>query len=156
MKVILTQDVPRLGQRFTVKEVPDGHALNKLIPKGLAKPATPENLKQANLQKQKAEAKRVANDATFTEALDALSDRTITLEVEANEQGHLFKAVSADDIVMAVKEEGIILSQNQLVIEKPIKELGEHTVTVSSGGQSGTIELEVLKVEKSQREQSDN
>ena len=153
MKVILIQDVPRLGQRFAVKEVPDGHALNKLIPQGLVKPATPENLKQAEAQKQKAEAKRVASDAAFTEALDALKDRTITLEVEANEQGHLFKAVSADDIVAVAEEEGITLSQNQLLIEKPIKELGEHTVTVSSGKQSGTLELEVVKTEKSQREQ---
>ncbi len=152
MKVILLQDVSRIGQRFAIKEVPDGHALNKLIPQGLAKLATPENLKRAKLEQSKAEAKRVAGDVVFAEALDVLGDCTITLEVEANQQGHLFKAVSADDIVTAVKEEGVTLSQNQVLIEKPIKELGEHTVTIRSGKQSGSIELEVVGAIRSKRD----
>ena len=144
MKVILLQDVPRVGQRFAVKEVPDGHALNKLIPKGLAEPATPENLKRAKARVTKAEVERVAIDAAFVEALDALSNRTLTLEVEANRQGHLFKAINADDVVAAAKEEGIILNPSQIVIENPIKEVGEHIIAARSGEQGGTIELEIV------------
>ena len=144
MKVILLQDVPQVGQRFDVKEVPDGHALNRLIPKGLAEPATPENLKRVKVMVSKAEVEQVAAKESFTEAIDVLSDRTLNLMVKANEKGHLFKAIKVEDIVAAAKEEGVVLSPGQIIIEEPIKEVGEHTVTLKSGKQTGTAKLDIV------------
>ena len=123
--------------------MPDGHALNRLIPKGLAEPATPENLKRVKVMVSKAEVEQVAAKESFTEAIDVLSDRTLNLMVKANEKGHLFKAIKVEDIVAAAKEEGVVLSPNQIVIEKPIKEVGEHTVTLKSGKQKGTAKLDI-------------
>ena len=144
MKVILLQDVPQVGQRFDVKEVPDGYALNRLIPKGLAEPATPENLKRVKVMVSKAEVEQVAAKESFTEAIDVLSDRTLNLMVKANEKGHLFKAIKVEDIVAAAKEEGVVLSPGQIIIEEPIKEVGEHTVTLKSGKQTGTAKLDIV------------
>ena len=144
MEVILLQDVPKIGKRFDVKEVPDGHALNKLIPEGLAEPAKPENLKRIKVIISKAEVDGVAAESAFAEAIDVLSDRTLTLEVGANDKGHLFEAIKAEAIVAAAKEEGVSLSPDKLIIEKPIKEVGSHTIVVKSGDQSGTIDLEVV------------
>ena len=144
MKVILLQDVPKFGQRFAVKEVPNGYALNSLIPQGLAELATPENLKRIKIMMAKAEVEKVASESAFAEAIDVLGDRTLTIEVEANEQGHLFKAIKADDVVSAAAEEGVTLLPSQIVIKNPIKELGGYTVTAKSGQYSGTIELDIV------------
>ena len=92
----------------------------------------------------KAEVEKVASESAFAEAIDVLGDRTLTIEVEANEQGHLFKAIKADDVVSAAAEEGVTLLPNQIVIKNPIKELGGYTVTAKSGQYSGTIELDIV------------
>jgi len=144
MKVILLQDVPQVGQRFDVKEVSDGHALNRLIPRGLAELATPEKLKRVKIMISKAEVEQVAANESFTEAVDVLSDRTLNIAVKVNEQGHLFKAIRVEEIVAAAKEEGVVLKPNQIIIEEPIKEVGEHTVTLKSGKQGGIAKLDIV------------
>ena len=65
MKVILLQDVAKIGRRFDIVEVPSGYGMNKLIPQGMAKPATPENVKAINAQSAKTEADRAAGDAAL-------------------------------------------------------------------------------------------
>ena len=92
----------------------------------------------------KVEVEKIAAESSFAEAVDVLSDRTITIEVEANEQGHLFKAIKANDIVVAVAEEGITLLPRQIIMEKPLKEVGSHTLNIKSGKHSGAIELNVV------------
>lgn len=144
MKVILLQDVAKIGRRSEVVSVPDGYALNKLIPQKMAEPATPENLKKVQAQAEKIEANRVAADAAFEEALEALSERTITLEMEANENGHLFKAISADDIVNALQDEGVQVTKQQVLLPRQIKEVGSHDVKLASGEKEGSFELEVV------------
>ena len=92
MKVILLQDVAKLGRKFTTIEVPDGHALNKLIPQGLAQQATPENVKRLSTQMEKVSSGEDALNSLFDDAVTKLSDSTIMVPVELNEQGHMFQA----------------------------------------------------------------
>lgn len=144
MKVILLQDVAKIGRRFEVVEVPDGHALNMLIPKKMAQPATTENVKRVRARAEKIESERVAQDAAFDEAVESLEGKTVTLEVQANENGHLFKAVSANEIMAALADEKVNVTSDQVVTKGPIKEIGTHTVMLASGTKRGEFELEVV------------
>jgi len=134
MKVILLQDVAKIGRRFDIVEVPSGYGMNKLIPQGMAKPATPENVKAINAQSAKTEADRTAGDEAFSEIIAAIKDNALEITVEANEEGRMFQALKVDAVIDAVKTAtGKDASPSQIVIKTPIKEVGEHTVEFVSG-----------------------
>ena len=143
MKVILTQDVARIGKRFEITDVPDGHALNLLIPKGMAMPATPANRKQIEAQQQQVAADSAARADTFAAAAAALEGATLSVAVEANEQGGLFQALKPSDVVTAAAAVGAKLMPDQVQFAEPIKEVGTHTVTLSNGNETSTIEVTV-------------
>ena len=144
MKVILLQDVANIGKRFDVAEVPDGHAMNKLIPQGMAQVATPENLKRVEARAAKATADQASDDAQFEAALAALKDQTLTITVEANDQGGLFEALKAEAIVAAAAEVGATLATEQVVLDEPVKEIGDQSVTVRAGERTGSVALNVV------------
>lgn len=146
MKVILLQDVAKIGRRHEVAEVPDGYALNMLIPKGMAEPATPENLKRQKARSQVVSAAVAASDSDFAVALEKLAGVTLTVAAEVNEQGHLFEALKPGAIVTSAAEHGAVLNEAQVVLPDPIKEAGTHTITLTHGQQSGVITINVEKV----------
>ncbi len=145
MKVILLQDVAKIGKRYSIVDVPDGYALNQLVPKKLAEPATPINLKRIEKMKSDNAANADAVKRQYEANVEVLADVKVTVEAEVNEQGHLFKAISAEDIVAAAKAVGISFDVKQVVINKPIKESGEHTVVLSHGGRSNPFVVVVVK-----------
>lgn len=145
MKVILLQDVAKIGRRFDVVEVPSGYGMNKLIPQGMAKPATPENMKAINAQSAKTEADRAASDELFGAIVTSLKEVTLEIAVEANEEGRMFQALKVDTIVVAVKEATQHdVSESQVVIKTPIKEIGEHTIELTSGDISQSVTVNVV------------
>lgn len=145
MKVILTKDVARLGRKSDVKEVPSGHAINFLIPRNMAIPATPENLKRVTeVAKRNGEQKQQDLDG-FKEALSKLSERTVVYTTEANEKGSLFKGINSDDIAKCLANEGFQIHKNHIALEHPIKELGMHEVPLRYGEVHGVCHLEVTK-----------
>ncbi|MEM9336790.1 MAG: 50S ribosomal protein L9 [Patescibacteria group bacterium] len=143
MKVILLQDVAKVGRRFDVATVPDGHALNKLIPQGIAKPATPENLKQVEARKEKMSSEAAEQDALFAAALEAVDGKEVSLALEANENGHLYEAVKEEAIMAALKEQGATVTAAQIHIKSPIKEVGTHEIELHSGESRGSVSLVV-------------
>jgi large subunit ribosomal protein L9 len=145
MKVILIKDVARVGRRSEVKEVPSGHALNFLIPRKLAIPATPENMKRLNEEQRKQETKKGDSEKSFKEALDALEGVTVSYRVEANEQGHLFKGVNANDIAKHLEGEGFGIAPEDIHLEHPIKSVGVHQVPLTRGKEKGLCTLEIVK-----------
>lgn len=145
MKVILLKDVARLGRKLEVKEVPDGHALNFLIPRGLAERATSAAVTRLEKQAAHAAADRAEADAQFAAMLKKLAEETITLAAEANEQGHLFRGLHADDIVKALAAKGFVVREDQVLIEAPLKELGEHTVKLSAGDSEGICVVTITR-----------
>ncbi|MBX2866895.1 50S ribosomal protein L9 [Candidatus Kaiserbacteria bacterium] len=145
MKVILLQDVARIGRQFEIKEVPDGHALNFLIPKKLAEPATPANVKRVEARTGKKNAEAEASQEAFLETLSKLKDAMVTITASANDEGKLFKGLKADDIATAVSEQVGQLHASQVELTEPIKEVGEHTVAITAGGEKGTFSLKVEK-----------
>ncbi len=145
MKVILLQDVAKVGRRFDIVEVPSGYGLNKLIPQGMAKQASPENVKAINAQSAKTEADRAASDNVFQEALAAIKETTLEIAAEANEEGRMFQALKVDAILEAVKTAtGKEVLESQIVIKSPIKEVGEHAIELVSGDTQSSVKVSVV------------
>lgn len=145
MKVILLQDVAKIGKRSDIVEVPDGYAMNQLIPKKMAEAATIQNKKRIEKLHAEVSASKEADQGRFEAAKSALTATTLQIKAEANEQGHLFKAVSEKDIAAAAQEAGIDIEESMLVVGTPIKELGEHTVDLMRGDAKAHITIEVVK-----------
>jgi large subunit ribosomal protein L9 len=145
MKVILQKDVAKIGRRFDIVDVPPGYAQNQLIPKGMAEPATPANLKKIQKINQATANHNAEEVAKFEKAAAALKETVIKVPADVNELGHAFKAVSEDDVVQAANESGIALELSMINIGAPIKELGEHQVELHSGDTKITFTIEVIK-----------
>ncbi len=141
MKVVLLKDVKNMGVAGTVHEVSDGHALNLLIPRKLAVLATPGAMKRAEAVSAEADKKRETAKKLVEERIAALAEERIVIRKKANEQGHLYDAVDAEDIAEAAQ-----LPADAITLEKPFKEVGEHDVPVSFGEDFGTIRI-VIEVE---------
>lgn len=144
MQVILTQDVAKLGRRYDLVEVPNGRALNMLIPKGLAMAATPENKKRLATQTDKVSAERGAAAEAFAAAAAKLDGNTVTVTATANPKGHLFEALKEEAIVAALAAEGVVVTPNQVIIAEPIKEVGEVEVQLSDGASNISLQLNVV------------
>ena len=130
MKVILLDDVTKVGRRGEVRDVSDGYARNFLIPKKLALSATAGNLKNLeHIQKQQeAKADRVKADA---EALRAQIEALVYEERrQASEEGKLFGSVTAQDVADFLASRGITMDRKRLTLDEPIKALGEFSVSM--------------------------
>jgi large subunit ribosomal protein L9 len=143
MKIILLQDVAKIGRRYEVVTVPDGYALNQLIPKKMAEPATPANLKRVEKMNKDKVAGAEADSEAFKTAVATIEATPITITVEANEQGHLFKAVSADEVVTAAQAVGAVVTADMVSFAAPIKEVGTHDVSLAKGDDAATISVTV-------------
>lgn len=148
MKVILLQDVAKIGRRYSIVEVNDGYALNQLVPKKLAEPATPANLARVEKMRSVNVASADAVKKQYEVSIEALANTSIVIEADVNDKGHLFKAVSADEIVAAAKAAGIIIESRHIVLKKPIKESGEHTLVLSHAGVSNSFTVNIVKKNK--------
>lgn len=130
MKVILLRDVAKIGKRFEIVDVPDGYALNKLIPAKDAEAATPINIKRINQNKERLLTNKNELLKIVQEAVDKIISEPLTIAMEANEQGHLFQAVHAKDIVESAKKRDLKLSEDFVIINEPIKTVGDHQVKI--------------------------
>ncbi len=139
MKVVLLKDVKGTGKAHMAVEVKDGHALNLLIPRGLAIPATPSGLKQAELRMKQAEQERAIEAKLIEQRLAALAEEKITFVKKANEKGHLYDAVDAKEIAAKAN-----VPADAIRIEKPFKELGTFEVPVSFSDQFGKFSIEIV------------
>ncbi|NMC32388.1 MAG: 50S ribosomal protein L9 [Veillonellaceae bacterium] len=131
MKVVLLEEVKKLGKKGDVLEVAEGYARNFLLPKKLAAPATADTLNQ--LQQQKAAAadrqKRQLEEARLLAA--QLAKIEVKVAAKAGEGGKLFGAVTTKDIADAAKaQHGIELDRRKMEIPEPIKNMGPTTVVL--------------------------
>jgi large subunit ribosomal protein L9 len=144
MKVILLRDVARLGKRFAVVDVPDGFALNKLIPQGLAQPATGENLKRVQARAKEVELHAAHDSEALTSSLKALADTPLQLRATANAEGGLFKAIKAADISEAARALGYHLPVGVIMVTEPLKSVGQHTIDIKAGDTHGHITITIM------------
>jgi len=145
MKVLLIKDVKSLGNAGEVKEVKPGYGQNFLIKKGFAKPATPEIIAEHEAElKRKAEeeAAEIARLKALAEKLDKLE---IIITKKVGDNGHLFGAVTKDEIAHALKDEhDIEIDKKHITDKTAIKTIGEHDVDLKLGhGIHATLHVDV-------------
>lgn len=148
MKIILLKDVAKLGKKNDVKEVSSGHALNFLIPRGEAIAATKQSLKQVDLRKNKEEGERMVENELLAKNIEDLNKTTLTVKGKANDKGHLFAGLHQKELAAELlKQTRLQISPEAIQLEHPIKEVGEHTISVKAGGKSASFKLviEALK-----------
>jgi len=130
MQVILREDVKSLGQMGVVVNVKEGYARNFLIPKGLAVEANVKNVKELEHEKRKIQ-ERAKKLRTGAEGLAArISETTLTIKAKAGEEEKLFGSVTAMDIAEALKTAGLDVDKKKIVLDEPIRRLGNYTVSV--------------------------
>lgn len=131
MKVILQQEVKKLGKKGDIIEVSEGYARNYLLPQKLAVMATANNVNNANLQKVAEERKK---ERAFDEAkllAAQMAKITISIPVKMGEGGRLFGSVTAKDIADAVgKEHKLELDKRKIELKDALKSLGTFTVPI--------------------------
>lgn len=144
MKVILLQDVAKIGRKHEIVNVPDGYGQNQLIPKGWAKPATKDNLKQIEQLQAEKGVKQGAAAERFLTAKKFLSETVLVLKDHKHDKGHLFAAVKPDEIVAAALAEGLVLDKGMIRITNTIKTTGEHEIELVQGEHSATFKISVV------------
>lgn len=130
MQVILREDVEKLGKIGDLVKVADGYARNFLVPGKKAIEATPKNLNAMN------HAKKMVSDRLRKLKKEAAADAdrikslSVTIKAKVGEEGKLFGSVTSMDIVEAMKAQGVVIDKRKLVLDEPIKRLGDFTITV--------------------------
>lgn len=138
MKVLLVNDVKSLGKKGDVVEVKNGYGLNFLLPEGLAVLATPAAIKGKEQLMKKFAAEESAQAEADLKSKEALTDKNITLAVQATD-GKLFGSVNKKEIREAVAGLGVNITDENIALDKPIKEVGEHSVVLTFGKQKVTL-----------------
>lgn len=130
MKVLLLQDVYKLGRAGDVKKVADGYGRNYLLPQGLAVLATPGALKQVEQIRTQAAATRTALNQELSGVAEQLSEVVLTFPAKAGETGKLYGSITTQMIADALQEKmGVEIDRRQLDTQ-PLRNLGEHKVNV--------------------------
>lgn len=133
MKLILKETVERVGKMGDIVNVADGYARNYLLPKGLGLLTTPRNVKELEHLKRVVEDKIKKEKRQVEDAAQKISAITLTIPVQVGEEGKLFGSVTARDIADAILAQGIKIDRHNIILEKPIKELGSIYVPVKMG-----------------------
>ena len=130
MKVLLTQNIDKLGKRGEVKTVPDGYARNYLLPKKLALKPTAQNIKQLEFESSRRAQEEVEQKKTMEQVAEQLKQTSCTVTAHADENGHLYGSVTEVMIAEALKDEGAEVEAKIIVLQAPIKELGVYDIEV--------------------------
>lgn len=146
MKIILLKDVRGVGRKYDVKDVGDGYAMNKLIPQKYAEPATQQAIAKIQALKEKNDTMRKVDEELARKNIEQLESQGVEMIEQANEQGHLFAGVHTKEITSAIKTQlHLDIDPEWILLEKPIKTVGETVVPVEWNGVSGSFTLSIKK-----------
>ena len=130
MEVILKADVSGLGEEGDIRNVTGGYARNFLLPKGLVLPKTEANMKWLARQQQ-AIAKRKEEKASVAKDLaEKIATMNVTVTGKVSSGNRLYGSIHAHEISIALKEAGVTVDARKIEVGDPIRQLGDHTVTV--------------------------
>jgi len=145
MKVLLLEDVSFLGRSGDIVNVKPGYANNYLLPTCKAQFADKQAIRiQARLRSERL--KQAAVDKEQSDAVAArINNIILSTEAKADEEGHLYGSVSVMDIVELVKHEGIAIEKHDIILEKPIKKVGEYKIALElKEGVTASFSLKVI------------
>jgi large subunit ribosomal protein L9 len=148
MEVILLEDVADLGKKYDTVEVADGYGMNYLLPQKKARAATDRAKAQVKNKKEKLKQKRAEQKEAVRESLDQIKKEVITVERNANEDGQLFAGIDRSEIKeLLTKKRDISLDTKYIMLEAPIKSVGEHEVAVAIDEDEAVFTLKVEEEE---------
>jgi len=130
MQLILTQPLSQLGQAGDLIKVRPGFARNYLIPQGLATFATQNNLRMVEKHRQRLKELEEARRADLQNLAAQITQRSLTIEANANAEGHLYGSVNVEQIAAALRNEGFPIDPENVRIEGPLKELGLYSIKI--------------------------
>jgi large subunit ribosomal protein L9 len=130
IQLLLIQSVDHLGKQGDIVTVKRGYALNYLLPQGLATVASDHHKRMVEKHKSRLQEIEKARLATLRQLADAIAKQSVTIEANANEEGHLYGSVNAQEIAAALKAAGFHITADQVRLEGPLKELGLYTVKI--------------------------
>ena len=142
MKVIFLQDVSRIGKKYDIKEVNDGYAMNFLLPRKLVVTATPRAVAELEMRKKEIVLKREVQENLLLKNLEAIKGKVVTIKGKANDKGHLFSAIHKKEIIEEMKKQlNAEISEEFIILEKPIKEIGECEIPISIKDKNSSFKL---------------
>jgi len=130
MRVILKQNIDDVGLEGDILDVSKGYARNYLIPKGFALEATAQNIKMTEGQRTKIEARKVKVKEDAEKVRKSLAEVTVTIPQKVGEEEKLYGSVTTMDIAAQLEKQGVEIDRKKLLLDKPIKTLGEFDVPV--------------------------
>ena len=130
MKIILLNDVPKLGNKYDVKNVADGYARNFLFPRNMAKPATQSDLNNIEKMREIEKEKQKRELIKFQDMAKKIEGQKIEIAMKISEDGTLYGSVTGSNISSALKKKGFDVKKEQVVLEKPIKGVGVYDVII--------------------------
>ena len=133
IELLLVQSVEHLGRQGDIVEVRSGYANNYLLPQGLATVATDHHKRMVEKHKAKLAEIEQARLADLKSFADLIGHQSITIEANANDEGHLYGSVGEAEIVSALKRNNITIAQDQVRLTGPLKELGLYTIKIHVG-----------------------
>ncbi len=131
MEVILLERVAKLGQMGDVVKVKDGFARNFLLKRNKALRATKDNREKYDGMKAELEAKNIQAKGEATKVAEKIDGRNVIIVRQASETGQLYGSVSVRDIMTALEADGVVLSRSQVLLDAPIKTIGQHKITIA-------------------------
>nr|WP_321979941.1 50S ribosomal protein L9 [uncultured Cohaesibacter sp.] len=130
MELILLERVAKLGQMGDIVTVRTGYARNFLLPQGKAIRASEANKKRFESERAQLEARNLEAKSEAEALKERIGDKTVTVIRAASETGQLYGSVSTRDLADALSDDGVSLTRNQVSLDRPIKTIGMHSVTV--------------------------
>jgi large subunit ribosomal protein L9 len=145
MKILLCEDIQKLGWLGDVVEVSEGYARNYLLPQGLAKAATEAGIRAIAEEKAKRAELRKLDGTRRQEVAKAVEGAEAVVAAKANEQGYLFGSVTAHQIAANLRSQGFEVADEIVHLPEHIKQVGTHAVTLEFGdGATATVNVVVV------------
>ena len=156
MKVLLCEDIDKLGWLGDVVEVSEGYARNYLLPQRLAKPATEASIRAIAEEKAKRAEQRKLKGRRLEAAAEAVEGAEAVVAAKANEQGHLFGSVTARQIAANLRSQGFEVTDEIVQLHDHIKQVGTHAVTLRFGADvTATVNVVVVPEQDSADSESE-
>ncbi len=156
MKVLLCEDIRKLGWLGDVVEVAEGYARNYLLPQGKAKVASEGNIRAIAKAKAERATERVKEQKRLTAVAEAVSGAEAVLAAKANEHGGLFGSITEAMIAANLREQGFAVADDVVKLPMHIKQVGSHEVTLKFADEVTATVNVVVVPEKTEGEEEDN
>lgn len=155
MRVILKQNVENLGRKGDIVVVAPGYGRNFLIPRKIALEVTPSNLKMIEIEQQALKKELEKERASYQDLIEKLNATSLSFKRKAGEKDVIFGSVSAGDIKDALQEQGFDIDKKKILLDEPIKRLGNYTVAIKIFHEDrAEVKVGVLTEEGEEKEQA--